>query len=532
MMEKLIKNISQQLRNALDEKAMSPSDLSQSSNITEQVLSDILSGQNSPSFEEIIQIAKALNVSLDQLTGMPIQAIHSAPSTPVKEDYSNETDILASFELSNTGMTPSEASRMLTSAANGTWIAHPHDSLVKEGTARVKPIFCMQTGHKKIVVDLAFPHTYVEAGSIASLLGVIGSAMVGTHARLMDIRIPPALVRTFKAPFTGRQNILEQTADNQRPLLSVTMRPMTGLTPQSYANLVYNILKNGVDFTCDPTMMHSLPEHHFRERVNLISEAIQSLKYEENITGKHHMVNVSAATTEEVLERAKIAIYSDMKYLLIDTAATGFSTLQSLRNFAEEHGAFIAAMGARSMQTATMSEQVLAKLLRFAGADIVSIPSPLGESFQNSRRQVKGTILSLIGEDPIAQDQLGLSFDQPTLAMKEAIPAVGGGHNPWHFPRLIDTVGAGCIIQCGANVMSHPNGVEAGAKANITAINALMEAVRNGKNLAVDGKKVLQEAAKTSEPLKEALRHWNEGAFLFGVIEGDKSNITGTVQAV
>jgi len=80
--------------------------------------------------------------------------------------------------------------------------------------------------------------------------------------------------------------------------------------------------------------------------------------------------------------------------------------------------------------------------------------------------------------------------------------------------------------------MSHPNGVEAGAKANITAINALMEAVKNGKNLAVDGKKVLQEAAKTSDPLKEALRHWNEGAFLFGVIEGDKSNITGTVQAV
>ena len=62
-MEKLIKNISQQLRKALDEKAMSLSDLSESSNVTEQVLNDILSGQNSPSFEEVIQIAKAKKMS-------------------------------------------------------------------------------------------------------------------------------------------------------------------------------------------------------------------------------------------------------------------------------------------------------------------------------------------------------------------------------------------------------------------------------------------------------------------------------------
>lgn len=531
-MDKLLKNISKEIKKALKESGLSVSELAQKANISDATLSRIMSGDANPSFDKIVRIAKCLDISLDDLTGRPIQEVQKEPVASEKEDYSNETDILASFEISDTDLTPSEASRMLTSASNGTWIEHPHDSLIKENTPRVRPIFCMQTGTRKVVVDLAFPHTYIESGSVASLLGVIGSAMVGTRAKLMDIRIPSSLVRSFKAPYTGRQNILENMSDTPRPLLSVTMRPMTGLTPKQYANIVYKMLKNGVDFTCDPTMMHSLPEHTWRERIRLISDVIQDLKYDDGLKNKQHMINVSAATTEEMLERARTAVYADLKYLLVDTSAVGFSALQSLRQFAEEHDAVIAAMGARAMQTVSMSEQVLAKILRFAGADIVSIPSPLGESFQNSRRQVKGTILSLIGDDPAAQDHLGLSFDQPTMCMKGSIPAVGGGHNPWHFPRIIDTVGAGCIIQCGANVMSHPDGVEAGARANVEAIKALMEAQGKGRSLAVEGKKILQEAALKNSALKEALKHWSEGAFLFGVIEGDKKNISGSIKVV
>lgn len=531
-LDKLLKKISVKLKKALEQSPLTTSELAKKSGVSDATLSRIFSGAVSPSFEKIVKIAHCLNISLDELTGQTIQEIPTQATKLEKEDYSNETDILASFEISHTDLSPSEASRMLTSAANGTWVAHPHDSLVKAETPRVKPIFCMQTGTKKVVVDLAFPHTYVEEGSIASLIGVVGSAMAGTHAKLMDIRIPPALVRTYKAPFIGRQSVLEKSAESLRPLLSVTMRPMTGLTPRDYSETVYTLLKHGIDFTCDPTMMHSLPEHHWRERVKLCSEVVKDIHFEKENQRQSHMVNVSAGTTEEVLIRAKYAAKCGLKYWLIDTSAVGFSTLQSLRIFAEENDAVIAAMGARAMQTATMSEQVIAKLLRFAGADIVSIPSPLGESFQNSRRQVKGTILSLIGSDPAAQDQLGLSFDQPTCCMKESIPAVGGGHNPWHFPRLIDTVGAGCIIQCGANVMSHPSGIEKGAEANITAIYTLMEAVKNGKNLAVDGKKILQERAKNNDALKESLKHWSEGAFLFGVIEGDKKNIVGNVHQI
>ena len=80
--------------------------------------------------------------------------------------------------------------------------------------------------------------------------------------------------------------------------------------------------------------------------------------------------------------------------------------------------------------------------------------------------------------------------------------------------------------------MSHPNGIETGAKANIAAVTALMEASEKGRSLAVEGKKILQEAAKHNEALKEALKHWSEGAFLFGVIEGDKQNLQGTIKVV
>ena len=452
-----------------------------------------------------------------------IKPIRTGKNKKPSVNYSNETDILASFEIKNTNLTPSEAARMLSNAANGTWTEHSHNTLVSPETPRVRPILFTETGTKKITVDLAFPHTYVESGSIPSLISVIGAAMVGTGAKLIDIRIPTVLVRTFQTPSAGIDLIREGSTIHGRPLLSATMRPMTGLTPKQYAATVYDMLANGIDITCDPTMMHSLPEHAWRERTILCSRAVQEAS-EESGNFCTHMVNVSANTAEEMLKRAQFSIDNDLNYLLVDSASVGFSALQSLTIFARENGAVVAAMGARSMQTLAMSEQVLAKILRFIGCDIISIPSPINDTKLTSRREVKGVITALTKQDIPAEEATGLSFDQPTCSMKATMPACGGGHNPWHFPRLIDATGADCIIQCGANVMAHPDGVCAGAIANRIAVEALVKAKDKGVNLAVDGKKVLTNTAKDCSALKVALKHWKEGAFLFGVINGSYLN--------
>ncbi|MBA43503.1 MAG: hypothetical protein CMF62_05795 [Magnetococcales bacterium] len=112
-------------------------------------------------------------------------------------------------------------------------------------------------------------------------------------------------------------------------------------------------------------------------------------------------------------------------------------------------------------------------------------------------------------------------FDQPTCGIPAAWPACGGGHNAWHMPQLLDAMGNDIIIQCGGSTMGHPWGSLAGATANRTALEALVKARTMGVHIPTEGRNILQEAAKSSSELKVALKYWQEGAFLFGVINND-----------
>lgn len=518
MVDSTTKHLAQNLKNLMDAADMKAAGLAKLSGVSVATLSRILAGQVNPGVHHMAAIAKALDTSIDALMAEPTQ--QRPTMQKIEADIRSETDILVSFVLEETKYSPNEAARLLANAATGSWVHSWTEELVDPHTTpSPRPTVAMRTGPRSVAVDVAFPESLFEAGSIASLISVITASCTSTGARVEDIRIPPVLLRTYRGPSFGVLGLRERGQKYGRPLLSATMRPMAGLPPRLYAQAVFETLKGGIDLTCDPTALHSIPSNHWRDRFRYVAEAVADAQdYAGEV--KLHAVNVTAPTVEEMLKRAEYAADQGTHAVMVDSGVVGWAGLQSLANFCHEHELILSALGGRALHNGPLSQQLVAKLLRFIGADIVSVGSPLRGNAM-ARRNVKGITRSLEAYDMPAFPEGMIVFDQPTCGIAAAWPACGGGHNAWHLPQLLDAMGNDIIIQCGGSTMGHPWGSLAGATANRVALEALVQAQTTGTHLPTEGRSILQEAAKNSSELKEALKYWQEGAFLFGVINND-----------
>ena len=540
MLDQNITHLAQNIKNYMSHQKITASALSSASGVSMASVSRILAGQVNPGIKHISAIAKALDVTIDDLTKpyeklKPVSVKNSdlkaKESLKIKaeNDLRAETDVLASFVLDNTDYTPTQAARLLANAATGSWIhSWTQDLVALSDDIQPRPTVAIQTGKKKISVDVAFPESLFEAGSIVSLISVITAACTSTGARVEDIRIPPVLLRTYLGPGMGVQGLRDRAQKYGRPLLSATMRPITGLSPRMYGQAVFETLKGGVDISCDPTLLHHIPSNNWRDRFRYNADAVADAQdFSSEI--KFHAANVTAANYETMLERAEFALEQGTHALLIDSGAVGMAGVQTLGQFCHKNGLLLCALGGRALHNGPLSQQLVAKLLRFAGADVVSVGSPLrGQSA--ARRNVNGIAHALEGENIEAFPEGHIMFDQPTPSLSPAWPACGGGHNPWHFPQLLDAFGNNVILQCGGSTMGHPWGSLAGATANRVAIEALVKAKIEGQHLANDGRHVLKQAAKYSPELKESLTYWQEGSFLFGVINNtQKDNLSNLV---
>ena len=515
-------HLARTLKIVMDEQEINAAELSRQSGVSMASLSRILSGTVNPSFSNMVKIATALGVGLDNLTNTQsrpdLLTVEGSNQSAAQTEPGTELNLVATFVLQDTDHTPAEAAKLLENAACGSWVSSWTEDYVSTNTRRPQASGARKINANQVEVDLTFPHDMIEDGSLTGMLSVLAAAVTSTGARMVDVRVPEVLLRTFYGPTFGIRGMRDMMNKHGRPLLSTTLRPMNGLSPKMYGRAAYEALKGGVDFTCDPTLLHSIPGLTWRERYRYTAEAIHTAGTE---TGeyKSHMVNITAGTLEEMIERADWAKELDINTVMVDSAAIGWSALQSISHWCRNNDMILAAMGGRALNGNMMSEQLEAKLLRLAGCDIASIGSPLKGNVVQRRYSI-GTIQTMRANQIAAAPEGGILFDQPFAGMESCMPAVGGGHNPWHFPRLLDALGNDTIIQCGGSVMGHPWGSAAGATANRVAVEAIVQARGEGRTLNVDGRNILQRATKYSPELKTALEFWQEGNFLFGVVLG------------
>jgi ribulose-bisphosphate carboxylase large chain len=125
----------------------------------------------------------------------------------------------------------------------------------------------------------------------------------------------------------------------------------------------------------------------------------------------------------------------------------------------------------------------------------------------------------------------GLFFDQDWADLRKVMPVASGGIHAGQMHQLIDLFGDDVVLQFGGGTIGHPSGIQAGAVANRVALECMVKARNEGKDILNQGPDILRQAAKTCSPLQQALDTWGDISFNYTPTDSSDYAVTPTASA-
>lgn len=433
------------------------------------------------------------------------------------------SDVIALFRVTpQDGVDPIEAAAAVAGeSSTATWTVVWTDRLTacekyRAKCYRVDPV---PNAPGQYFAYIAYDLDLFESGSIANLAASIIGNVFGFKPlkalRLEDMRLPLAYVKTFDGPATGIVVERERLDKFGRPLLGATVKPKLGLSGRNYGRVVYEALKGGLDFTKDDENINSQPFMHWRDRFLYCMEAVNRAQA---TTGeiKGTYLNVTAGTMEDMYERAEFAKELGSVIVMIDLVI-GYTAIQSMAKWARRNDMILhlhrAGHGTYTRQKAHgVSFRVIAKWMRLAGVDHIHAGTVVGK-LEGDPNTTRG-YYDICREDFNPQRlENGVFFNQNWASLRKVMPVASGGIHAGQMHQLLDLLGEDVVLQFGGGTIGHPSGIQAGATANRVALEAMILARNEGRNITRDGPKILEAAARHCLPLKQALETWKDVTF-------------------
>ncbi|HTD14186.1 MAG TPA: ribulose-bisphosphate carboxylase large subunit, partial [Chthoniobacterales bacterium] len=279
--------------------------------------------------------------------------------------------------------------------------------------------------------------------------------------------------------------------------------------------VVYEALKGGLDFTKDDENINSQPFMHWRDRFLYSMEAVNRAQA---ATGevKGTYLNVTAATMEDMYERAEFAQELGSIIVMIDLVI-GYTAIQSMAKWARRNNMVLhlhrAGHGTYTRQkNHGVSFRVIAKWMRLAGVDHIHAGTVVGK-LEGDPNTIRG-YYDVCREGFVPQKlENGIFFDQDWVSLRKLMPVASGGIHAGQMHQLLDYLGEDVVLQFGGGTIGHPMGIAAGATANRVALEAMILARNEGRDILAEGPAILQAAARHCLPLKQALETWKDVTF-------------------
>jgi ribulose-bisphosphate carboxylase large chain len=454
-------------------------------------------------------------------------------------DYEpKDTDIIACFRITpQDGVDPIEAAAAVAGeSSTATWTVVWTDRLTAAEKYRAKAyrVDRVPNTEDQYFAYIAYDLDLFENGSIANLTASIIGNVFGFKPlkglRLEDMRLPVAYLKTFQGPATGIVVERERLDKFGRPLLGATVKPKLGLSGRNYGRVVYEALKGGLDFTKDDENINSQPFMDWRERFLYCMEAVNKAQA---ATGeiKGTYLNVTAATMEDMYERAEFAKELGSTIVMIDLVI-GWTAMQSMAKWARRNNMILHLHRAghstyTRQKSHGVSFRVIAKWARLAGVDHIHAGTVVGK--------LEGDPATTKGYYDICRDEFthqklenGIFFDQPWASLNKMMPVASGGIHAGQMHQLIDLLGEDTVLQFGGGTIGHPMGIAAGATANRVALECMILARNEGRDILREGPDILEAAARTCTPLKQALDTWKDVTFNYTSTDAPDYAVTAT----
>jgi ribulose-bisphosphate carboxylase large chain len=174
-----------------------------------------------------------------------------------------------------------------------------------------------------------------------------------------------------------------------------------------------------------------------------------------------------------------------------------------------------------------VSFRVIAKWLRLAGVDHLHAGTAVGK--------LEGDPMTVQGYYNVCRDTYtktdlsrGLFFDQDWVDLRTVMPVASGGIHAGQMHQLLTLFGDDVVLQFGGGTIGHPAGIQAGAIANRVALEAMVKARNEGRDIANEGPDVLATAARWCKPLAQALDTWKDVSFNYTSTDTPDFAVTAT----
>ncbi len=449
-----------------------------------------------------------------------------------------DTDVIALFRITpQDGVDPQEAAAAVAGeSSTATWTVVWTDRLTASERYRAKAykVEPVPATPGQYFAYIAYDLDLFESGSIANLTASIIGNVFGFKPlkalRLEDMRLPVAYVKTFDGPATGIVVERERLDKFGRPLLGATVKPKLGLSGKNYGRVVYEALKGGLDFTKDDENINSQPFMHWRDRFLNCMEAVNRAQA---ATGeiKGTYLNVTAATMEDMYERAEFAKELGSNIVMIDLVI-GYTAIQSMAKWARRNDMILHLHRAghstyTRQKSHGVSFRVIAKWMRLAGVDHIHAGTAVGK-LEGDPMTVQG-FYNILREEKNAVDlQRGVFFEQDWAGLRKCMPVASGGIHAGQMHQLLHLFGDDVVLQFGGGTIGHPMGIAAGATANRVALEAMVLARNEGRDIMAEGPQILEAAAKHCTPLKAALDTWKDVTFDYASTDTPDFAVTPT----
>ena len=434
-----------------------------------------------------------------------------------------DTDTLCLFRITpQDGVDPIEAAAAVAGeSSTATWTVVWTDRLTACDSYRAKAYKVEPVPNipGQYFAWVAYDIILFEEGSIAnitaSLIGNVFSFKPLKAARLEDIRMPVALVKTFKGPPTGLVVERERLDKFGRPLLGATTKPKLGLSGRNYGRVIYEGLKGGLDFMKDDENINSQPFMHWRDRFLYCMEAVNKASAASGEI-KGHYLNVTAGTMEEMYARAEFAKSLGSVIIMIDLVI-GYTAIQSMALWARKNDMILhlhrAGNSTYSRQkNHGMNFRVICKWMRMAGVDHIHAGTVVGK-LEGDPMMIRGFYDTLLDTHTPMQLEKGLFFEQDWASLNKVMPVASGGIHAGQMHQLLTYLGDDVVLQFGGGTIGHPMGIQAGATANRVALETMVLARNEGRDIWNEGPQILKDAAKWCSPLKAAIDTWGDISF-------------------
>lgn len=338
-------------------------------------------------------------------------------------------------------------------------------------------------GQRWYVMKIAYPAVSIDDNIPLFFATVIGNISALPNLKLIDVEFGKSFVSKFKGPKFGVEGVRDLLGVHNRPFLNNMIKPCTGYTPEVGAKLFYEAAVGGVDIIKDDELIGG--DRSFNTIEERCKKYMEAAVKAEKIKGEKTMF--ACNITDEVSrlkENAMKAIKAGTNCIMVDVVGTGLSALRALAEDPEitvpilAHAAAGGALFTSKYQG--ISSNVLYKLIRLCGADIVVNSSPYGKFDILKSKYIKTTI----------------ALQSDFYHIKPSLPLYGGGVIPGLVKQTLEDAGIDCVLGVGAGIHAHKMGPTKGAQAMRAAIDAAMNNVN------------LREAAKENEELQVAIDTW------------------------